>query len=178
MNEINRDVVEALSSETRTQILKELGRRGTTPTFLSQKLGKHKSTVVEHLKVLQDSGLVSREQIEGRKRVVYSLTPQGRRLMVPHTAVTLVLGSSILAFLLGIGSFFVHFLRESNSALMRNWASQPAILAQKAEESLVTGGANAIETAQMAGNYAPFLYTGLALVVIGLLTYSYWKRRN
>ena len=102
------------------------------------------------------------------------MTSQGRRLVMPHATVTLVFGSSIAAFLLGIGSFLVHFLKGTTAPLMKNMAGQPEMLAQRAEDAVSAVS----ETAQWGGSYTPFLYAGLALVVIGLLTYSYWKRRN
>ena len=43
------------------------------------------------------------------------------------------------------------------------------------EDSMTYGGVNAVQT---VGNYAPFLYAGLILITIGLLSYSYWKRKN
>ncbi len=179
MTEINRDVFEALSSETRAEILKELGRRGTTPTYLSQILGKHKSTIVEHLKVLQNSGLVKREAIEGRKRVIYSLTQQGKRLVIPQTTVTLILSTTIISFVLGIGAFVTLFLNEFiNGNIPRITFNQPEMLIKSMNvvgDAMVQGGT---KSTQLTSNCVPFLYIGLILVTIGLLSYSYWKRKK
>lgn len=73
----------ALSSDTRIGILKVLedGDGGRTPTFISERLGKSKATISEHLDRLVESGLVSKEEAEGRKWVFYRLTSKGKTVM-------------------------------------------------------------------------------------------------
>ncbi|MEM3400004.1 MAG: VWA domain-containing protein [Candidatus Micrarchaeia archaeon] len=71
----------ALSSETRFDLLKELKEGEKTPTYLSQKFGKSKSTIVEHLEKLEEAGLVEKVEEEGKKFVFYRLTKKGREQM-------------------------------------------------------------------------------------------------
>ncbi len=70
----------ALSSDTRIDILRVLedGEGGRTPTFISERLGKSKATISEHLDKLVENGLVDKEEVEGRKWVFYRLTSKGK----------------------------------------------------------------------------------------------------
>ncbi|MFH0817392.1 MAG: VWA domain-containing protein, partial [Candidatus Micrarchaeota archaeon] len=79
-SESESQLYKALSSDTRIDILKVLedGEGGRTPTFISEKLGKSKATISEHLDKLVESGLVDKEEAEGRKWVFYKLTSKGK----------------------------------------------------------------------------------------------------
>ncbi len=72
-----------LSSDTRIDILKILedGEGGRTPSFLSERLGKSKATISEHLEKLVEAKLVEKEEAEGRKWVFYKLTPRGKSVI-------------------------------------------------------------------------------------------------
>ena len=76
MMELDKNVIKALNSQTRIKILKALLDRQKMPTELSAELKLAGSTVVEHLKILQTSGLVLKKNT-GRKWVYYELTSCG-----------------------------------------------------------------------------------------------------
>ena len=61
--------VKALSSPTRIEILAYALKNEATPTGTAKKVGKSKSTVSSHLDKLVDSGLLEKDEKEGRKRV-------------------------------------------------------------------------------------------------------------
>ena len=97
--------LKALASSTRIDILKELMKGERTPTNVSKKLGKTKSTIVQHASILEDAGLLEKEEAEGRKRVVYRPTQKaeiitkGRKRQV-RFALSLSIGLSFAAILI------------------------------------------------------------------------------
>lgn len=97
--ELDFETVKALSSPTRLRILKEVLERPVTPTQVSEKVGRTKSTVSTHLSKLWEAGLVERDEKKGRRRVVYTPTSKaktiskGRSRKVDFT----ILSSSVLS---------------------------------------------------------------------------------
>ncbi|MBI4399438.1 winged helix-turn-helix transcriptional regulator [Candidatus Micrarchaeota archaeon] len=75
------EVSRALSSDTRVGIMAELLQGARIPTDLSSKLGKSKSTIVEHLEKLMEAQLVERIEEPGKKFVFYRLTTKGKSLL-------------------------------------------------------------------------------------------------
>jgi len=76
----------ALSSDTRIDLLSELGRGDRTPTDLSLRVGKSKATVAEHLDKLVEADLVEKKEEDGKKFVFYSLTRKGKDALRRGTA--------------------------------------------------------------------------------------------
>lgn len=72
--ELDFRTVRALSSASRIEILNLVAEDSWTPTDLAEEIGKSKSTVVSHLSKLEKAGLVEKDAVEGRKRVMYSGT--------------------------------------------------------------------------------------------------------
>jgi len=97
-----KEIIKVLNSETKMSILLELSKGQKTPTDLSKKLGKVKSTIVEHLEDLERLGLVSKSEMEGRKWVFYSLSKDGYRLLEGRPKIyEIVLPASIITLLFG-----------------------------------------------------------------------------
>lgn len=69
-------------SDTRLELIEALQEADRIPTDLSTMTGKSKSTVVEHLDGLVQSGLVERVETPGRKFVFYRLTHLGKDLLL------------------------------------------------------------------------------------------------
>ena len=94
----------ALSSESRTKILKLLEERNHTLTELSGKLEMASPTVKQHLNVLVESGLIELRD-EGRKWKYYALTRKGKNITSPadqtHFLIILSFASIALIALLG-----------------------------------------------------------------------------
>lgn len=80
---ISKKLLKTLTVDTRTNILKNLGNRPMTASELSRKLGKHVTTVSEHLNVLRKSELVERIERPGKKWIYYRLTKPGKRIVHP-----------------------------------------------------------------------------------------------
>jgi len=82
---VSKNLLKTLTVETRTNILKALERRPMTASELSRFLGKHVTTVTEHLDLLKDSELVERVERPGRKWVYYKLTKPGEQILCPKS---------------------------------------------------------------------------------------------
>jgi DNA-binding transcriptional ArsR family regulator len=82
---VSKKLLKALATETRTNILKSLEKRPMTASELSRSLGKHVTTVCEHLDVLRESDLVERVERPGRKWIYYRLTKPGESILHPKS---------------------------------------------------------------------------------------------
>ncbi|MFA5929917.1 MAG: winged helix-turn-helix domain-containing protein [Candidatus Micrarchaeia archaeon] len=71
-----------LDNPTRAGIMEELSSADKIPTDISNKLGKSKAAVVEHLAALSEAGLVERIATPGKKFVFYKLTQKGRQALL------------------------------------------------------------------------------------------------
>lgn len=138
--ELDFGTVKALSSPTRIKILNQVLEKESTPTSLSDNLGKSKSTVSSHLETLLDAGLVEKDAVEGRRRVVYQPTRKAQHIVEGHEKrVKFSLTSSIVSCLAGlslVGSQFILFGRSAS-----NKATE--LQAQSDLSAMTTEGADA-----------------------------------
>ncbi len=101
--ELDFGTVKALSSPTRIKILNQVLEEESTPTSLSNSLGKSKSTVSSHLETLVEAGLVDRDAEEGRRRVVYQPTRKAQHIVNGREKrVKFSLTSSIVSGFVGV----------------------------------------------------------------------------
>lgn len=116
--EIDFSVAKALASPTRLKILRQLLEDENTSTSLSKNLNKSKSTIVNHIEVLSDAGLVEKDQEEGRRRVVYKPTRKAQTIARGgESKVKFSLVSSIISGLVGAGILISEvFSRNSERA--------------------------------------------------------------
>lgn len=102
--ELDFRTVRALSSPTRLEILSELMEGESTTTNLSNALGKSKSTVSSHLEKLLEAGLVEKDQVDGRRRVIYRPTDRSRDIVKgKEKRVKFSLAGSAVSGVAGIG---------------------------------------------------------------------------
>ncbi|MDI6826020.1 MAG: DUF5667 domain-containing protein [Candidatus Aenigmarchaeota archaeon] len=80
---VSKNLLKTLTVDTRIDILKTLEKRPMTASELSRKLGKHVTTVSEHLDILKSSDLVERVERPGRKWVYYKLTKPAQKILHP-----------------------------------------------------------------------------------------------
>lgn len=161
--ELDRETLKALSSDTRTAILKELRGKDRTPTSLAGELDRHKSTVVEHLDVLKEAGLVEKNDLEGRRRVEYSLTRKGKKA-ISSSRLTLVLSASIIGVLGGSASLIYALLTSGQGTM-------DTLAAQKAAEKMVNASGEGSKTVQVG---EPLLFLGSIIVAASVLGLIYW----
>ena len=99
---VSKNLLKTLTVDTRTDILKALEKRPMTASELSRRLGKHVTTVSEHLNLLKNSDLVERVERPGRKWVYYKLTNPAQKILHPTSyRWSFVLTVAILSFISG-----------------------------------------------------------------------------
>lgn len=100
---LDKSSLKALGSETRQEILKLLSKRPYTASELSRLLGKHVTTIAEHMGTLESSGLVLKRE-GSSKWVYYTLTPKGEKMFRPqYYSWTLLLALSVVSIIAGLG---------------------------------------------------------------------------
>ena len=163
---MDRQVFEALASETRIDILKKLDARQMTISELAREMDMAKSSIHEHLAKMASSGLVDKFD-NGHEWTYYCLTSKGRNILHPHeTAKILVfLGVSIIAIASGIANI-LNVLTPGSAA------------APMAEKAVMSDAARAVEPAACGAE--PSLFIGVVLIASGIIlayiTYRIWKR--
>ncbi len=132
---LNKEIFKALSSDTRIDILKYLGKRRMTLSEISEKLNMSLSTIKEHLDTLSSVKLIVKID-EGRKWKYYELTEKGKGIVSPiQINISIFLGVSIVAMI--VSSYFL-----TNSLLpvqgdMFLMASQEAVLGENPRVELL-----------------------------------------
>ncbi|MBU5689353.1 MAG: winged helix-turn-helix domain-containing protein [Candidatus Aenigmatarchaeota archaeon] len=145
------EIIKVINSEAKMNILRELSKGQKTPTDLSRKLGKVKSTIVEHLDELVRLGLVAKIEEEGRKWVFYSLTKDGYRVLEGRPKIyELILPSSVLSLVIGL------------LILIRKEPTQKVYAVSESVKSNI--------------NIVPFILIGIG--VLGLIFYIIKVKRN
>jgi len=104
---VSKSLLKTITVDTRTDILKSLDDRPMTASELSRKLGKHVTTISEHLQSLKNSNLVERVERPGRKWVYYRLTKPGLGVIHPESHRWVFILSVILISFVG-GLYFVN----------------------------------------------------------------------
>lgn len=131
---VSKDLMKAVSAETRTQILKALENRQMTASELARHLGKHVTTVAEHLELLNEASLIERMERPGRKWIYYKLSSVGKQMLHPQPyKIILVLALSFLALGLGVFSLPVSY-RQNFAMSIAEKASAPATQAIAASQ--------------------------------------------
>lgn len=109
--QIDKKVINALDSETRVKILKSLLQRRKMPSELSKELNLAASTILEHLDVLENAGLVIRKE-SGRKWIYYELTFKAESLIKPKIPIQFVLILSLGLILMIGGILNITYLTQ------------------------------------------------------------------
>jgi len=106
---IDKNVLKALSNETRQEIIKLMTKRPYTASELSKKLNKHVTTITEHLTILEKAGLVRRKD-STNKWVYYCLSEKGEKLFKPkYYSWVITLCLSVIVLFAGIYNLFIGF---------------------------------------------------------------------
>jgi DNA-binding transcriptional ArsR family regulator len=107
--ELSKQEIKALLSDTKMQLMNALIKRRKTVSELSEELKLSKSTLLEHLKQLTESGLILRIEAQ-RKWVYYELSNKGRKVIEPsQNKRIIVLLSLTLIAIIGIAFFLIQF---------------------------------------------------------------------
>jgi DNA-binding transcriptional ArsR family regulator len=177
---MDRQVFEALASETRIDLLKKLDTRQMTISELSRELDMAKSSIHEHLAKMASSGLVEKFD-NGHKWTYYYLTRKGRNILHPHeTAKILVLlGVSLLAIARGALDVFSLRVIGSGAPVAMEAAEAPMLAAPSdSEMAAMREAPKAAEHA--AGSAEPSILIGGLLIaggiLIGYIAYRMWSK--
>ncbi|MCX6818799.1 MAG: winged helix-turn-helix domain-containing protein [Candidatus Aenigmarchaeota archaeon] len=120
---MDKTILKALSTDTRQEIIKLLARRPHTASELSSLLNKHITTIIEHLSVLTNSGLIKKKE-STNKWVYYTLTSKGERIFKPtHYSWVIVLSVSLLCLLIGFQQFSPMFSAQAETVSIGKSAS-------------------------------------------------------
>lgn len=98
---ISKNLLKSLTVDTRVDILKSLENRPMTASELSRSLGKHVTTVSEHLNLLKNSDLIERIERPGRKWIYYKLTRSGKQVLHPRPYKLVFMFSIVIFCIIG-----------------------------------------------------------------------------
>ncbi|MBI2583093.1 MAG: winged helix-turn-helix transcriptional regulator [Candidatus Aenigmarchaeota archaeon] len=172
--EIDKSTIKALASDTKSGILKKLEERRKMPAELSKELNLSPSTVVEHLKALENLGLVKKTET-GHKWVYYELTEKSRNIVKPKIPVQNIFMLS-LGIVLTIGSFISYLFQSAASQFTESASIQNIAGVEKAAQEI----AETPQTADISQFSAATDYFLIVIFAIGiiLIAYSMWKLRQ
>ncbi|MCD6398720.1 MAG: metalloregulator ArsR/SmtB family transcription factor [Candidatus Aenigmarchaeota archaeon] len=157
--EITKKTIKALASDTRLSILKILVKRRRIAADLAKDLNLAPSTINEHLKKLEESGLVEKKD-SGHKWFYYDITKEGRDLVKPKAPVQfiLILSLGILMMIIG-GSYSLS--RNFGMVFTRRISEQATLVA--------TSGAKAVDTVETLSTASELNFVFMVLFVIGII---------
>jgi len=112
MSREDEELLKALTSDTRRNIVKTLSEGDRNPSDLSRLLKKSKSTIVEHLGKLMKAGLVERNERPGHKWVFYSLTRKGESYVSRKSHRLIIILSMVFLSLIGGSLSLVNYLSQ------------------------------------------------------------------
>lgn len=171
--EINFNTVKALSSPTRVKILNQILDKDSTPTQLSNKLGKSKSTVSSHLSKLQKAELIQKDSKEGRRRVTYSPTSKAEAIIQgKERKVKFSFGSSALSALAGlvIGGYTLMPRFRGTSQDMATSSDTGTMSTMTAESADMSAeAAKAASEASPGIDFSNVLFSSEILLGVGIL---------
>jgi len=178
--ELDFNTVKALSSRTRIQILNETISNESTPTDLSNAVGRSKSTVSSHLKKLTEAGLLEKDEVEGRRRVVYKPTDKtkaiinGRNRKVKFSILSSV-STAWIGLGIGLSSFKSMFSGKSAATTGSDSGQMGAMTMDQGAEATTS----ASQTDLTILGAEPHLFVGVGLLSISLagLIYGFLMTR-
>lgn len=170
--EITKSTIKALASDTRLEMLRLLSQRRKIPADIAKLLKLAPSTVNEHLKILEEEGLVRRKET-GHKWIYFEITEKGRSLVQPRSPMQFVIILGLGALMMLVGGF---------RSLISGGETFATQVAQKAGETATESDIArapmmaAPSTAGIDWFMVLVLVAGLVLVAVGL--YNIWKARK
>ncbi|MFZ3077105.1 MAG: winged helix-turn-helix domain-containing protein [Candidatus Aenigmatarchaeota archaeon] len=167
--EIDKQTIKALSADARVNILKMLKENRRIAADISKEIGLAPSTVNEHLKMMEDAGLI-RKNITGHKWIYYDITEKGKSMVTPKMPISIILTLSLgigLALFGGMSFLAENIFSGSASAAMQSTMEKAAEISSAPALSQSAG----LGSAAPAINWLPLalLAAGLVLVVFGFI---------
>ena len=166
---MDRKTLRALSIETRQEIVRLLSKRPYTASELAKKLGKHVTTVGEHLSVLEDAGLIQKNP-NGHKWIYFTLAAKGEKIFKPqlYSWVVVLSLSLILVF---FGMFQIGSISMGKSADVQMYESNRLVSGAPvaSADSMITSGVCTVSAE---------ITLAVILLVVGLfgICYLVWRK--
>jgi len=136
---LDRSSLKALSTDTRQDIVKMLSERPHTSSEIARKLGKHVTTITEHLNVLEKANLIIRKE-STNKWVYYTLTQKGEKIFKPANYTWVITLSLIVVAVVAVSMFGIFRLS------VENISSAPEMMSQKSVSEYYADFQHTIET--------------------------------
>ena len=155
---LDKSKLHAISSTTRTKILKALKERRKTLSELSFELKYAPSTMSDHLSILVKSGLIKKVE-EGHKWKYYELTLLGKSIGSPEVKWYVLFGISALVITSGFFWIFGYY-----AATPQYFSATIEKAAEASSAAMETGTSTGIINFQMP----PFPYSAIVLIAIGI----------
>lgn len=134
-----------------------------TTTTLSDHLGKAKSTVMNHLETLRSAGLIKRDDVDGRKRVVYHPTEKAEALSQTHSKqVKVSFLTSILTGVVSAALYYTAYPRQTTQYTAETTEITTQAQTADAATKTVTSSPNTV-----------FLITATMLLITALVALWY-----
>jgi len=172
--EIDKQTLKTISVDSRLDIMKKLNHRRMLPSELSKKLGLAPSTVTEHLKKLENSGLVIKKET-GHKWIYYELTEKGLNLIRPERDVkfVLVLGLGALFIFSSIAKLFYQGAQVIRSIVppATTGGMNDMLATEEAAKELVSG-------APVTSNPIDYMFWAMIILGVILIIISFVLRRR
>jgi len=160
--EIDTKTFRALASPTRIEILRAVMERGSTPTKLSEEVGKTKSTVSSHLETLMEADLVSKEEAEGRRRVEYSPTKKAETIVKGRERkVRFSVATGLIAMVAGGASIWTFFKVRATGYQSADSGEVSALAAEAGARTADAGSGSTVPEAELV-----FLLLGMGLITV------------
>jgi len=167
----------ALSSDTRTKILKLLEERNHTMSEISKKLGLAVPTVKQHLDMLCDAGLI--EHIEDhRKWKYFSLSRKGRGIFQKNesTNILIVMAATFVALAVMLFNLVGQLGKTSVPFQVSEAMSAAPLAAGKAADSALRATGTAPQAMPGAASFDPaFLSAAIVLALAVFLAYLFTR---
>lgn len=172
--EIDSKTIKALSAETRIRILKILRNSRRIAADISKEIGLAPSTVNEHLKLMEEAGLVRKNET-GHKWIYYEITEKGKNMITPKMPISIILTLSLgigLAFF-GAANFYAANIAYSGSGMVPSVMQE---VTKTMEQTDYAGTAQRLAAAPAADWLSILiLAVGAALIFFGLIMHRRMK---
>jgi DNA-binding transcriptional ArsR family regulator len=184
VGKLDRLTLKSLASDAKIGILQRLAERRKTPSELSKEISAAPSTIVEHLKELEASGLVRRQDTK-HKWIYYELTDKGANIFKPRIPFHLMLSLALAIVITGIGAWS-YFSLPQHTLTAAVDAGMKEEMRAVAAEAVATGAVAPLNDTITQSNYTTASDSGPlfaavavigALISIGLL-YTIYKARK
>ncbi len=160
--EITKKTIKALASDTRLEILKMLAGRRKISADIAKQLRLAPSTVNEHMKILEQAGLVKRKDT-GHKWIYFEITDSGRNLVQPRSPVQFIL---ILS--LGIVMILVGGIRSILGPVKTRAFAAENVLSKTVQSGDAAGAPEVAQSVPVDWIVVFLVAAGLALAVMGI----------